>query len=241
MENRKCLIIDDEIHAIELLSDYLLNVPGFTLLGAYQDPTEGLRNVNTIAPDFLFLDVDMPGLNGIELSKLVTTDTKIIFTTASPNFAIEAFEVNAFDYLLKPISTSRFYRCINKITAINAESTKPVADSNEYFYIKSENKGKMIKINYQDILYVESNNNYVTIALLNQKYNAYLTLTEIATQLPARLFYRVHKSFIINHSKINFIDGNQIILIDKTVLQIGNTYKEAFLNLIQNHTIKSSR
>lgn len=241
MENKNCIIIDDEIHAIELLSDYISNVPELTLLGAYQDSTEGLMNVNNLAPDFLFLDVDMPRLNGIELSKLITTDTKVIFTTASPDFAIEAFEINAFDYLLKPISNSRFYRCINKLAKINEKSTKPATSSDEYFYIKSENKGKMIKINYQDILYVESNNNYVTIALLNQKYNAYLTLTEIATQLPANLFHRVHKSFIINHSKINFIDGNQIILIDKTVLQIGNTYKEAFLNLIQNHTMKSSR
>jgi two-component system LytT family response regulator len=241
MENIKCLIIDDEIHAIELLTDYLADIPNFTLVGAYQDPAKGLMNVNALAPDFLFLDIDMPGLNGIELSNLITADTKIIFTTASPNFAIEAFELNAFDYLLKPISTLRFYRCINKMTAFIAENTKSGKDNAEYFYIKSENKGKMIKIDYQDILYVESNNNYVTIVLLNQKHNAYLTLTEIAEALPVKLFYRVHKSFIINYNKISLIDGNQIILIDKTVLQIGNTYREAFLNIIQNLTIRSAR
>ncbi|NCD70025.1 LytR/AlgR family response regulator transcription factor [Mucilaginibacter agri] len=239
-----CYIVDDETHAIEVLVDHIANIKDLSLLGYNSNPVTALHEVNEKHPDVLFLDIDMPNLNGIEFSKLIKPDIRVIFTTASPNFALDAFEISAFDYLLKPISYSRFQRAINKLNqfiSINDNRDARSAEKEDFFYIKCENKGKMVKINYDDIMYVESNSNYVIISTKDTKYNTYLTLKEIKERLPDTSFFRIHKSFVINHTKINYIDGNQVVLTDKSVLQLGNTYREAFFDLVNRHIIKTSR
>ena len=237
-----CYIVDDELHAIEVLVDHIGSINDFQLLGYSTNPVAGLHEVNTKKPDVLFLDIDMPNLDGIEFRKLIKQDIRVIFTTASPDFALDAFEVSAFDYLLKPISYSRFQRAVNKLNQFVSVNDQPeIKLKDDFFFIKCENKGKVVKVNFDDIMYVESNSNYVIVSTKDTKYNTYLTLKEIKARLPDNSFFRIHKSFVINHTKINYIDGNQVVLTDKSVLQLGNTYREAFFDLVNRHIIKTSR
>jgi two-component system LytT family response regulator len=237
-----CYIVDDELHAIEVLASHIEAISDLQLLGYNTNSITALREVNEKHPDVVFLDIDMPNLDGIEFKKLIPQNIRVIFTTGSTDYALDAFEISAFDYLLKPISYSRFQRAINKLNqfvSINDQQTiKPKED---FFYIKCENKGKMVKVNFEDIMYVESNSNYVIVSTTETKYNTYLTLKEIKARLPDNSFFRIHKSFVINHTKINYIDGNQVVLTDKSVLQLGNTYREAFFDLVNQHIIKTSR
>ena len=239
----KCYIIDDELHAINILKHFVEEIPGLVLAGFNNNPIIALQEVNALNPDIVFLDIDMPGLNGIDFLNLITSETKVVFTTASPDFALKAFEMDAFDYLLKPISLARFQNSINKYNSLYAKkeslnTEKPAVD---YLYIKSDNKGKMYRLATEDILYIESNNNYITINIINGQHKVYLTLKEFESNLPGNAFIRIHKSFIVNQTKIDHIHGNQVVLKDKTVLQLGNTYKELFLRLIAPFIIKSDR
>ncbi|OKS85661.1 LytR/AlgR family response regulator transcription factor [Mucilaginibacter polytrichastri] len=237
-----CYIVDDELHAIEVLAHHIEAIKELQLLGYNTNPIAGLREVNEKHPDVLFLDIDMPNLDGIEFRKLIAPDIRVIFTTASPDHALDAFEIAAFDYLLKPISYSRFQRAINKLNQFVSVNDHPeIKSKDNFFYIKCENKGKMVKINFEDIMYIESNSNYVIVSTKETKYNTYLTLKEIKARLPDDYFFRIHKSFVINHTQINYIDGNQIVLTDKSVLQLGNTYRDAFFDLVNRHIIKTSR
>jgi two-component system LytT family response regulator len=233
-------ILDDESHAVEILKEYIRDIKDLDCIGSNQNSLVAIQEVNDLAPDILFLDIDMPNLNGLSFIKLITIKTRVMFTTAFTQYALNAFENNAFDYLVKPISNARFIQCINKIKFEYLKSEKKVEVAN-FFYIKCENKGKILKVTYEDILYMESNNNYVMINLKDIKYSTYLTLTEIMNKLPANSFIRIHKSFIVNRNKIQFIDGNQVILIDKTVLQLGSTYKKSFFHYIDSLTIKTNR
>jgi two-component system LytT family response regulator len=237
-----CYIVDDELHAIEVLASHIEAISDLQLLGFNTNSITALREVNEKHPDVVFLDIDMPNLDGIEFKKLIPADIRVIFTTGSTDYALDAFEISAFDYLLKPISYSRFQRAINKLNQFISVNDQPaIKAKDDFFYIKCENKGKMVKVNFEDIMYVESNSNYVIVSTTDTKYNTYLTLKEIKARLPDNSFFRIHKSFVINHTKINYIDGNQIVLTDKSVLQLGNTYREAFFDLVNQHIIKTSR
>jgi two-component system LytT family response regulator len=237
-----CYIVDDELHAIEVLASHIEAISDLQLLGYNTNSIAALREVNEKHPDVVFLDIDMPNLDGIEFKKLIPPDIRVIFTTGSTDYALDAFEISAFDYLLKPVSYSRFQRAINKLNQfVSIKDQQQVKPKEDFFYIKCENKGKMVKVNFEDIMYVESNSNYVIVSTTETKYNTYLTLKEIKARLPDNSFFRIHKSFVINHTKINYIDGNQVVLTDKSVLQLGNTYREAFFDLVNQHIIKTSR
>lgn len=237
-----CYIVDDELHAIEVLASHIEAISDLQLLGYNTNSIAALREVNEKRPDVVFLDIDMPNLDGIEFKKLIHPDIRVVFTTGSTDYALDAFEISAFDYLLKPISYSRFQRAINKLNQfVSINDQQQLKPKEDFFYIKCENKGKMVKVNFDDIMYVESNSNYVIVSTTETKYNTYLTLKEIKARLPDNSFFRIHKSFVINHTKINYIDGNQVVLTDKSVLQLGNTYREAFFDLVNQHIIKTSR
>ena len=235
-----CYLIDDEIHAINILKLFIEEVADLQLLGTSSSAVTALQEVNDLKPDIVFLDIDMPHLNGIEFLKLITVETKVVYTTALPDFALKAFEIEAFDYLLKPISFSRFQSSVNKLRSYYAKVNRANA-INDYLYIKSETKGKMIRVPLDEILYVESNNNHITINLSKIKYTVYLPLKELESKLDPNKFVRIHKSFIVSCQKIDNIDGNLVVLTDKTVLQLGGTYKESFFRSIAPFIVKSFR
>ena len=234
-----CYIVDDESHAIDVLARYIKKTDGLELAGSNEDPVKALMEVKEVAPDIIFLDIDMPVLTGNQFSKLVSENTCVAFTTASPDHAVDAFTDNVADYLLKPISYERFLKCIGKVER-SLKTAKPAVVNDEYFFIQCEMKSKLIRMSFEDISYIESLNNYVIIYHNGQKHISYITLKEICDFLPNQNFSRVHKSFIINDKKIKAIEGNQIFLTEKTesIITIGNAYRENFLNKIMNKSLK---
>ena len=239
-----CYIIDDEVHAIEVLSRYITQTPGLQLAGSSTNPLEALQLFReTKYADITFIDVDMPQLSGIELGELLQDKTSIAFVTAYDKFAIRAFEQNAVDYILKPIMYERFLKCINKLNSRTIKNTVPEDDNNQrgHFYIQYEMKGKIVKIEYNDVIYIEALKNYVIIHTHTSNYITYLTMKEMEENLPSSLFMRVHKSYIINVDKVITIDGNNIQLKEKKELVIGASYKDLFLNTLKEKLIRTKR
>jgi len=239
-----CYIVDDEIHAIKVLSRYIDKTPGLFFVGSDTDPLKAWSSIDnkTVNPDIAFLDIDMPQLSGTELSDLIKDRTEIVFTTAHPDYAIWAFERNALDYLLKPITYERFLKTISK--AKDKLFKKQIDQSinfEEDFYIKSETKGKMVKVKYNDVYYIEARANYLKIFLEKKSYITYLTMKELEEKLPPKKFIRVHKSFIINIQKVIALEANQILLENNVTVGIGRSYRTSLLSVINSRLISSKR
>lgn len=232
-----CIIIDDEIHAIELLKTYVSRVPFLKLVYATQNPIEGLTYINTHKPDLVFLDIHMDELSGPEVVKLIKSPSKVIFTTAYDTHAVEAYNDGVIDYLLKPISFERFMRATQKAigTDVPPTNVEPLADKSSIF-IKVENKGKMLRIKLDDIIHVEGMRNYIGFHTQSSGLIlGLLTFKEVEEALPEPQFLRIHKSYIIAFDRIIGIDGNEVIIkTDKKEIKIpvGITYKERFLSMI---------
>lgn len=222
----KCIIVDDEPPAIRLLEKYIAKVHFLSLESTFTNPLEALKHLNTNEVDLVFLDIQMPEITGIQLSKIINSNIKIIFTTAYPQFAIESYDVAAVDYLLKPIDFERFYSAVNKInkeTPVNNE----ISNSESYLFVKTDGKNNFVKIFLKDILYVEGLKNYLSIQLKNEQIITYGTLKHLSESLPKNEFIQIHKSFIIALKHIDKID-NQSAWINNSELPIGNTYKKIF-------------
>lgn len=230
----QCLIIDDEQHAIDVLVHYIKKTGYLQLCGTCLDPVAGLRMVNELQPDLIFLDIHMPNLSGMDFMKTIDKKFKVVITTAYSEFAAEGFDLDAVDYLMKPIPYPRFLKAVQK--AINRQ-IMPAAESieNDYIFVKTEHKGKLLKINLADIDYVEGMKNYVAIYHNGHRTLALLNMKDLEERLPQKYFARVHKSFIVSIPKISTIDGNQVILNNiKAEILLGDAYKAAFLNLMKD-------
>jgi len=235
-----CYVIDDEFHAVEILRDFIENTPGLELVGYTTNPLVGLDFVTSQnAPDLTFVDINMPELSGLEFATLVNLCTTVIFTTAYDHFAVQAFEKEALDYLLKPITKERFLKCVTKY---KKQSHPDVHHPrNKYFYIKGDVKGKMIRITTTDITYIEGALNYIIIHTGDGKHEiTYLTMGELQANLPGN-FSRIHRSYIVNTDKITTIGGNNIILEDRTSLNIGSAYKDSFFEHLDKRLVKTKR
>jgi DNA-binding LytR/AlgR family response regulator len=237
-----CFIVDDEYHAIEALSDIIINTPGLELVGTSDNSLKALEFINASnAADLTFVDIDMPQLSGIEFAGLINMHTTVIFTTAYPNFSLEAYEKQGFDYLLKPIVYERFLKCINRFKTLRTNITNS-SDKNDYFYIKAEVKGKMIRVNCDNISYIEAALNYVIIHMSDGKQHmTYLTMGELSSQLERNKFLRIHKSFIVNQDKIKAVGGSNIFIDEQTILTLGKAYKDGFYENLNKKLIKTKR
>jgi two-component system, LytTR family, response regulator len=228
-----CIIIDDEQHAIDLLTEHINQVHFLRLVGTTTDPVRGLTMITELKPGLVFLDVQMPNLTGIEMLKLISKDSYIIMTTAYKEYALEGFEHAVVDYLLKPIGFLRFLKAVNRLwTFHNATQTKNDQDS--YLFVKTEQKGKLLKIDSRRITYIEGLGNYVVIHMDDQrKITAYLKLKELAEHLSSMGFVRIHKSFIISLSHLTAIEGNTVRIVDEAKpIIIGEAYKKDFFDLV---------
>lgn len=238
-----CYIIDDEFHAIKSLLAYIEKTPLLQVIGYNENPLEALTHFQQTSeyPDITFLDIDMPQITGIELSAILKAKTTIVFTTAHPTFAIEAFELDISDYLLKPFSYERFIKCVYKINDKLLEKRNKKETIGSFFYIQAEGKGKFIKVCFEDILFIESQKNYLSIVTPGKKYLTYLTLAEIEEKLPTS-FMRINKSIIINTDKISHLEGNEVFLqAMKGTFTVSATYKDAFTTHMKKHLIKTKR
>lgn len=243
--NITCYIVDDEYHVISTLREYISEVPYLELVGFNGNPEKGLVEVNKLAPDLVFLDINMPLLDGMDFCQMITTATKVVFVSGFRDYAFDAFSHNAVDYLLKPVSHKRFMQAIHKVISFVPVPGKPltqhITSEISYIYIKHGVKGRLIKIEFDDIYYIESNDNQVVFNLENENYTAYVPLKNVLPQLPETSFLRIHKSFVVNHKKISHIEGNMIILRNKTILQLGNTYKDSFFKYVGLSVLKTNK
>jgi len=230
--NLSTYIVDDESHAIETIADYINQTPGLSLSGSSTDPVMAMNILaGESPPQLAFIDVDMPGISGLELASLVAGKTSVVFITSHREFGPEAFELNAIDYLLKPISYARFLKCIQKVKDQLA-NLGPGADENEILFVKAGTKGSFVKIPVPEIWYIQSSLHYVDIYWAGEKTTTYLTLGELEDRLPAGDFCRVHRSFIINLKQIKAVEQSGIKLENKELIPLGRGYREMFFNKI---------
>ena len=221
MKRIKCIVVDDEPLAVSLLGSYVEKIPFFELAFSTENPIEALEYIRKNEADLIFLDIQMPELSGINFMKIVGDKMKYILTTAYAEYALEGYEHNVIDYLLKPITFDRFQK-----SALKAQERFPNETSqNSYFFIKSS--GQQHKINFDEILYVESIKDYVSIKTENQEYIVLDTLKSLERQLSDR-FTRIHKSFIVNVDKIIRINPKTISLLSEIEIPMGETYKSDF-------------
>lgn len=238
-----CYVIDDENHAIDTLVGYIIKTPSLKLVGFNTNPLVAMEEIsNTENVDIVFLDVDMPELSGLEVADILSSRSAVIFTTAFPNYAVQAFEKNGSDFILKPISFERFTKSVHKVqNLIKSKKTVSTPAENENFFFNPGVKGRMIQLNYADILYVEGLKNYVVIYTNDNKYITYLSLTEVENSVPSSKFSRIHRSYIVNLNKIKSIDGNNVILSNSVTLPIGSSFKDSFINVINTKMLRTSR
>ncbi|WP_184549774.1 LytR/AlgR family response regulator transcription factor [Mucilaginibacter sp. FT3.2] len=236
-----CYIIDDEFHAVEVLTDYVEKTPGLQLAGSATDPLLGLDAITNSFPDITFLDLDMPGITGLELARIAGNSTAIVLTTFHRGSGPEAFEIGVADYLLKPISYERFLKCIQKIKQEKQLAASLVASGPFSFLVKTDTKGKLFRIFAPEIIYISSEKNYLHIHLEKETIKAYLTLTELLEKLPAEQFCRVHRAFIVNLRCVRTIEPGFARLTNHTTVDIGPTYREDFLQKLDAELIVSHR
>jgi DNA-binding LytR/AlgR family response regulator len=207
-----CIIIDDEPLARKGLKEYINDTDFLQLTGEFDNPLKAAEIISKGEAQLLFLDIQMPRITGIEFFKTLKNPPPVIFTTAYPQYALDGFEVNALDYLVKPISFDRFLKAAMKAKEYyevreknNAEVQASQAD---YFFIKADNK--LVRIRYDEILYVEALQNYVVVHTHDKKYITYLTFRSVEEYLPHELFIKTHKSYIVAAAAIDSIEGNDI-------------------------------
>jgi len=225
-----CLVVDDEPIAREGIMEYIGQIDYLHPVAQCKSAAEaaGLLQKNKI--DLIFIDIQMPKLTGIEFVKALASPPLIIFTTAYSEYAMEGFELDVVDYLLKPISFARFPKSAEKAQSYLNAKEKDVSVTDDFFFIKCN--GKIEKITMADVIYIEAMANYVIIYTRQKKYITYLTFSGIAGQLPANLFVQIHKSFLVAISAIQTIDGNEIVT-HAMRLPLSKNYKEDVMSRIE--------
>src|SRR6478735_342085 len=207
-----CVIIDDEPLARKGLREYISDVDFLHLAGEYDNPLKATEMISRVEAQLLFLDIQMPKITGLDFMKTLQRPVPVIFTTAYPQYALDGFDLNALDYLVKPISFERFLKAALKAKEyyeIRNHNEETAAEKKEdYFFIKSDNK--LVKIFFDEILFVEALQNYVTIHTTDHKYITYLTFKSVEEYLPTDRFIKTHKSYIVSAAKISSIEGNDI-------------------------------
>ena len=236
-----CLIVDDEQSAVDILRVFVEKTPFLTLVGSTTSPIEALGILQRQPVDLLFLDIHMPQLSGLDMITMVRGQTRVIFTTAYSEFAVTGFELEALDYLLKPIAFERFLKAAHKALNLSTEPSarwQPEEKTADYIFVKTESKGRMAKVSFDEIIYVEGQKNYVTIHTADEQITTLLNMKDLEDRLPARQFMRVHKSYLISLDKIRAVDGNQLLLKGlKAYVPLGDTYRNTFFEALQKQVM----
>lgn len=219
MQTIKCLVVDDEELARTLLKTYIGKLDFLELVHAVESPIDAMQYMKSTTIDVIFLDIQMPDLKGTDFAKMIPSTTQLIFTTAYSEYAMEGFELNALDYLLKPITFERFLTAINKIRSVHGS-----IDSEQTITIKSGYD--LHKLKYGDILYIESDSEYVVFYTADKKIMSHQSLKSLEDILPAKLFMRVHRSYMVNKNKVAALKGKDL-LIAEAKIPVSASYYEA--------------
>lgn len=227
-----CIIIDDEPIARKLLQEYIEETDFLALAGTAENPLKATKLMNDLEVDLVFLDVNMPKMNGFQFLRSAVNLPMVIMTTAYGQYALDGFEHNVVDYLVKPFSLERFIKATQKALELKKLKTKQemqIPAAPDHFFVKSD--GKIARVNYNELLYVEAMANYVTLYTTRKKMVVYLTMKGIQENLPAGQFLQVHKSYIVNTDKIAHIEGNMLDL-GEAKITIGSSFADAVLERI---------
>lgn len=240
------IIVDDEPLAQDVLETYIEKIPEITLVQKCSNALEANEALKSKDVDLMFLDIQMPQLTGVDFLKTLSKPPVVIFTTAYPNYAVEGFELNALDYLLKPISLERFMKASNKAIeqielrrkGASAEAAPAVSDDPGYIFVKADKK--LVKIHYQDILYIEGLKDYVIIRQENSRVITLQTMKSLEDKLPQGIFKRIHRSYIVNIERIDAVIGNMVEVKEKGQakhLPIGKNYRDELLEIVNKNRL----
>ena len=237
-----CIIVDDEPLAVKLIESFVAKTPDLKLLGSFTDSVEAINVVKEQKPNLLFLDIQMPDLNGMELAHMIPTETRVIFTTAFKEYAFESYEVSALDFLLKPIRYNKFMVAVEKAkewfssrSMENGVKTENSAATNLFVRVD----GELRNITIENIIYVNGMKDYVMFYMDGEAKPliTHLTMKAVEEMLPPDKFLRVHRSYIIAVDKIRKVDRNDCIYIGNEIIHVPDGYQEAFHNFLGTRTI----
>lgn len=244
----KCIVVDDEPLALDIIADYIAKIPFLELVKATENAIEALQLVQEGGIDLVFLDIQMPELTGIQFLKIAGNKASYILTTAYSQYALESYDLNVSDYLLKPIAFDRFYKAVEKVRSLRQQSgsgaevqIQPLAavapilsTKQDFIFVKTEHK--IQKIQLDDILYIEGLKDYISIFTKSERVITLQNMKKMEETLPKGCFIRVHKSYIIAVEKIESIERSRILIAGKTI-PVGDTYREAFFKLIDTKNV----
>jgi two-component system, LytTR family, response regulator len=226
MEKLKCIAIDDEPLALDLIRQYVAKFPSLQLLNSFEDAISGAEFLRKHVIDLVFVDINMPDISGLDLVRSLEVKPMIIFTTAHKKFAYEGFELDALDYLLKPIDFNRFSKTISKAIEYNQYKKNPRPAESDSLYVYSEYQ--LIRIPLPEIVYIESNEDYLTIHQLNDKpVSTLMTLKKMLEKLPAAKFKRIHRSFIVSLQQLKSLHNRKVQLRTGIELPVGDSYMQS--------------
>ena len=246
MTSLRCFVVDDEPLAVKMLENFIARTPFLELVASFTDPVLALSEMRTQAPDLVFLDIQMPDLSGMELSRMVPAGTRIIFTTAFKQYAFESYEVSALDFLLKPIRYQKFLEAAQKArewfalkeaATAAASPAAPAAEVQTSTFFKVD--GSLRKVEFDDILFVEGMKDYVMVFLASQKQPlvTHVTMKGMEEMLPAGQFMRIHRSFIVALDKVASVSGTGDVKVGDRLLHVSDAYREAFDAYLREHSI----
>ncbi|MBT3210352.1 MAG: response regulator transcription factor [Bacteroidetes bacterium] len=241
MKTYNCIIVDDESLAQDLIETHLTKISNINIVSKCHTAMEALQALNEHSIDIMFLDIEMPDLTGIEFLKSLNRSPYTIFTTAYSEFALESYELNVVDYLLKPVRFDRFFKAINKVLSLlkgnesEDESTHINNVSDDYIFVKSDYKA--VKIHFNDIVFVESMQKYVKFHLTGKMVTTLMSISSLVDILPSAEFFRCQKSFIVNLTKIEGINGNQLIMGSGIIVPISKNLKHELIKRIDKNKL----
>jgi DNA-binding LytR/AlgR family response regulator len=241
LKTYNCIIVDDETLAQELIEVHLAKISSIHIIAKCHTAIEAMDVINNYHVDIMFLDIQMPDITGVEFLKSLDTAPLTILTTAYSEYAIEGYELNVIDYLLKPIRFDRFFKAIVKVLSILKEANDTIAIENmtlvkdDYIFVKSDYKA--IKVSFNELVYVESMQKYVKFYLKDKMVMSLMSLTSLEEILPSSSFFRCQKSFIVNLTKIESIEGNQLLLNNGTKIPVSKNLKSELVKLIDKNNL----
>ena len=248
MKALRCMVVDDEPLAVKMLENFISKTSFLALEASFTDPVAALEAIRSRQPQLVFLDIQMPDLNGMELSRMVPEGTRIIFTTAFKQYAFDSYEVSALDFLLKPIRYQKFLEAAEKarrwfelLESVESAAEQPAGSASaqqDSIFVKSE--GQLRKVAFSDIRYVEGMKDYVLLHLCSEKRPlvTHITMKAVEDLLPAGVFMRVHRSYIVALDKIESIGGSYDISIGDTLIHVSDAYKPAFEQYLSQRMLR---
>ncbi len=235
----RCIIVDDEPLALDILENYIQRVPHLNLVKRCKNALEAYDFLQRESVDLIFLDIHMPELTGIDFLKSLSSRPLVIFTTAYSNYAMEGFNLDVLDYLLKPIAFDRFLKAVDKASRLLLSEAEEATElrqeaKEDFLFVKSE--GKMVRVRFEDVLFVEGMKDYVQIQMTDQRLIVHQTMKNMERALPADRFLRIHKSYLVAVGKIESLDGN-LVEVGRHKLSVGASYRDELLAHIQRYNL----